>query len=161
MERTVSSSFTAWWKFLFPLPFIGTSAFDCYTLLAHPERIDGGRTWGNYLGSLVLYSATAWIVRQHARYRRVAIAPTGLLVSNYFREVLGPFAKVASVAYDWANGHRTPAPITVAFRETTDLGDAAVFFPSGGRDRKIAEGIANEIRERAGLVASITSAPAG
>jgi hypothetical protein len=150
-EETVSSSFTPWWKFLFPALLIAFNAWSSYDFVAHPERWTGGRTWGSAFGVLLFWAFTVLLVRQNAHYRRVKITESGLLVSNYFQEIHVPFTNVASVTYDRSSGYKIPATVKIFFREATPLGREAEFFPRGRRDRAIAEGIVAEIGMRAGL----------
>jgi hypothetical protein len=158
-EETLYSSFTPWWKFLFPMLFIAFNAWSTYDFVARPSLWKGGRTWGDGFGLLLFWAFTVLLVRQNVRYRRVKITESGLLVSNYFHEIHVPFTNVASVTYDPSSGYRIPATVKIFFREATPLGHEAEFFPRGRRDRAIAEGIVAEIGMRAGLALQKTTLP--
>jgi hypothetical protein len=128
-ERELSSAWTFSAKFVFPAVWI--AGFGLGTILLW----FGGLQYGNnalpppqvkfmFLGMWLLGSAfTLWA---NAGLKRVRLDGGQLLVSNYVREIRIPFSAITDVKQNrWLNSR----PITIYFRDATELGDRATFIP--------------------------------
>lgn len=90
------------------------------------------------------------IVLINAGLKRVRIDEFHLYVSNYVQEICIPFTSIIDVKQNrWISSR----PITIYFRDTTELGDKATFMPK--RHFRIRfwriDPVVNELKQLAGL----------
>jgi hypothetical protein len=153
-ERTLSSAWTFWAKFLFPAVWI--SGFGLGTILLWSgDLVDRNNATPPpqlkfvFLGVWIL--ATTFILWTSAGLKRVRMDERRLYVSNFVREIEVPFSAIMDVKQNrWINSR----PITIYFRDTTEFGDKATFMPK----RRIQfwqfwriDSIVNELKQLAGL----------
>jgi hypothetical protein len=88
------------------------------------QRIAAPTSEVRVLGVWLLGSAfTLWA---NAGLKRVRLDGRQLFVSNYVREIRIPFSAITDVKQNrWLNSR----PITIYFRDATELGDRATFIP--------------------------------
>ena len=152
-ERTLSSAWTFWAKFVFPAVWItgfGTGTIQLW-LGGHdnnnampPPEMKFMFLAGWLLGSVFMLWASAGL-------KRVRIDDQRLYVSNYVKEISIPFGAIVDVQQNrWLNSR----PVTIYFRETTELGDTAKFMPKW-RIRALfwrVDPVVNELKELAGII---------
>lgn len=69
---------------------------------------------------------SAFILWGCSRLKRVRVDESGLLVSNYLKEIRIPFDDILDVTENrWINIH----PVTIHFRQSTPFGERVVFMP--------------------------------
>jgi hypothetical protein len=130
-ERTLSSAWTFWTKFLFPAIWI--LAFGYGTFLW-----SGGPPQTSFVFLVV------WIVK------RVRMDERQLYVSNYIQEIQIPFSAITEVKQNrWINSR----PITIYFRDATQFGDKVTFMPKQRIQFWSVDPVVNELKRLAGLVA--------
>ena len=111
-ERTLSSTWTFWAKFLFPAIWI--LAFGYVTFFW-----SGGPSQTRFVFLIVWIAGTASILWAHAGLKRVRMDERQLYMSNYFREIDVPFSAITNVKQNrWINSR----PITIYFRDATQFG---------------------------------------
>ena len=128
-ERTLSSAWTFWTKFIFPAVWI--SAVGIGTVLLWSDGFVGGdnasppsQTKFVVLGVWIL--GTTFILWISAGLKRVRMDERQLHVSNYLREISVPFSEIIDVRQNrWINSR----PITIYFRDATEFGGKATFIP--------------------------------
>ncbi len=134
MERTLSLRHTALLKFVLPPIWIGIVVYGVWQLWSNPEAVLVAREAG--AASLVLRWLLVALVAASllvlfafvVPLKRVRLAPDGLRVSNYRREVTMPFRAVARVRQNWLPTFRL---ITLDLRTATALGRRVIFMPAG------------------------------
>ena len=138
-ERTLSSAWTFWTKFLFPAIWI--LAFGYVTFL-----------WsgGQFVFLVVWMAGTTSILWFYVGLKRVRMDERHLYVSNYFREIYVPFSAITDVKQNrWINSR----PITIYFRDATQFGDKVTFMPKQRIQFWSVDPVVNELKQLAGLVA--------
>jgi|SRR5665213_3216230 len=152
-ERTLSSAWTFWTKFLLPVVWISAFGFGAILHLSS-ALIDRNHAAPQdkfvFLGVWILGSA--FILWTGVRLKRVRMDERQLHVSNYFREIAVPFSAITDVKQNrWINIR----PITIYFRDATELGDKATFMPKQRIQfqfwRMDMDPVVNELRQLAGL----------
>ncbi len=151
-ERTLSSAWTFYAKFVFPPIWI--LGFGIGTILLW----SGGLNDGNpalpppqmklaFLAVLVL--GTAFILWTSAGLKRVRMDERQLYVSNFVREIQVPFNEIIDVRQNrWLKSR----PITVQFRDATAFGGQATFMPKWRFQLFLrTDPIVGELRQLAGL----------
>ena len=154
-ERTLSSAWTFWAKFIFPAIWI--SAFGVGAILFW----SGGFVDGNHAApppqikfvfAGLWIAGTALILWTNAGLKRVRTDERQLYVSNYLQEIDVPFSAITDVSQNrWLNSR----PVTIHFGYATELGDTATFMP---RQRiriqfwRI-DPVVDELKQLAGIVA--------
>jgi hypothetical protein len=152
-KRTLSSAWTFSAKFVFPVVWI--SGFGLGTILlwlggfhdrnnaVPPPQLKFVFLVVWVLGSIFIFWASAGL-------KRVRIDERHLQVSNYVREICIPFTAIIDVKQNrWINSR----PITIYFRDTTELGDRATFMPKQRFRIKFwrTDPVVNELKQLAGL----------
>ena len=142
-ERTLSSAWTFWAKFL--LPAIWISAFGYVTVLW-----SGGPPQTKFVFLVVWIVGTTSILWVYAGLKRVRVDERQLYVSNYIEEIHIPFSAITEVKQNrWIN----PRPITIYFRDATQFGDKVTFMPKQRIQFWSVDPVVNELKQLAGLVA--------
>ena len=161
MQRTLSVRLTGLLKFVLPPVWIGIVGYGFWQLWSRPAEVlvDGDTsamtpalTWLFFvLLALSLVVLFAFVVP----LKRVRLAPEGLHVSNYVREITVPFSAIARVRQDWLPTFRL---ITLDLRAKTLLGRRVIFMPAGPRrmafwrpDYWREDALVSELRRLAGL----------
>ena len=93
-------------------------------------------------------AGSAFILWACGRLKRVRVDDSGLLVSNYLKEVRIPFDDIRAVTENrWLNIH----PVTIIFRRCTPFGDHIVFMPRLRFFSWRSHPVVNELRKLAGI----------
>jgi hypothetical protein len=153
-ERTLSSAWTLWAKFVFPVLVLGfglgtTILLWSDGLVDRNGAIPPPQVKFVFLSVWVL--GMTFILWTSAGLKRVRMDERQLHVSNYVREIDVPFSAIIDVRQNrWLNSR----PITIYFREPTEFGDKATFMP----ERRIQfwqflrlDPVVNELKQLAGL----------
>jgi hypothetical protein len=152
-KRTLSSAWTFSAKFVFPAVWI--SGFGLGTILLwfggfhdRNNALPPPQMKFAFLAVWVLGSTL--IVLINAGLKRVRIDEFHLYVSNYVQEICIPFTSIIDVKQNrWISSR----PITIYFRDTTELGDKATFMPK--RHFRIRfwriDPVVDELKQLAGL----------
>lgn len=134
MDRTISSSITFFFKYIFPVVWISGFGFGTLKLLFQPQDMifNGGRgaaTPADQLLFLVVWGfGSAFVLWGTVPLKRVCLKANGLSVSNYRREILIPFGAIERVSQDlFMNGRY----VTIYFRYETPFGRRIKFIPAG------------------------------
>ena len=96
MERTISASTTFFFKYVFPLLWIGGFGIGSLKLLFDPRNVvfngvRGAATPADQLLFLATWIAgSAFLLWLSIPLKRVRLRPDGLSVSNYLREIAIP-----------------------------------------------------------------------
>ena len=142
-ERTLSSAWTFWTKFLFPAIWI--LAFGYVTFLW-----SGAPPQTKFVFLVVWIVGTTSILWAYPGLKRVRMDERQLYVSNYFRETYVPFSAITDVKQNrWINSR----PITIYFRDATQFGDRVTFMPKQRIQFWSVDPVVNELKRLAGLVA--------
>lgn len=131
--RTLSSSWTLFWKCIFPTIMIGGLAAGTVYCFLNAESIrtqnvnQPGPDIKWLMLSVTLMSAIgSWYAVM--RLKRVRLGSGQLYVSNYFTEIVVPLSNVAEVSdRSLINIH----PLTIRFHTKTGFGLEVVFIPRG------------------------------
>ena len=142
-ERTLSSAWTFWMKFVFPAIWI--LAFGYVTFLW-----SGGPPQTKFVFLVVWIVGTTSILWVYAGLKRVRMDERQLYVSNYFQEIYVPFSAITDVKQNrWINSR----PITICLRDATQFGDKLTFMPKQRIQFWSLDPVVNELKQLAGLVA--------
>ena len=142
-ERTLSSAWTFWTKFLFPAIWI--LAFGYGTFLW-----SGGPPQTSFVFLVVWIVGTTSILWFYVGLKRVRMDERQLYVSNYIQEIQIPFSTITEVKQNrWINSR----PITIYFRDATQFGDKVTFMPKQRIQFWSVDPVVNELKRLAGLVA--------
>jgi hypothetical protein len=142
-ERTLSSAWTFWAKFL--LPAIWISAFGYVTVLW-----SGGPSQMKFVFLVVWIAGTTSILWAYAGLKRVRMDERQLYVSNYIQDIHIPFSAITEVKQNrWINFR----PITIYFRDATQFGDKVTFMPKQRIQFWSIDPVVNELKRLAGVVA--------
>jgi hypothetical protein len=142
-ERTLSSAWTFWTKFLFPAIWI--LGFGYVTLFW-----SGGPPETKFVFLVVWIVGTTSILWVYVGLKRVRMDEQQLYVSNYIQEIHIPFSAITEVKQNrWINSR----PITIYFRDATQFGDKVTFMPKQRIQFWSVDPVVNELKRLAGLVA--------
>jgi hypothetical protein len=142
-ERTLSSAWTFWTKFLFPAIWI--LAFGYVTFFW-----SGGPPQTNFVFLIVWIVGTTSVLWFYVGLKRVRMDERQLYVSNYIQEIHIPFSAITEVKQNrWINSR----PITIYFRDATQFGDKVTFMPKQRIQFWSVDPVVNELKQLAGLVA--------
>jgi hypothetical protein len=142
-ERTLSSAWTFWTKFLFPAIWI--FGFGYVTLFW-----SGGPQETKFVFLVVWIVGTTSILWVYVGLKRIRMDERQLYVSNYIQEVQIPFSAITEVKQNrWINSR----PITIYFRDATQFGDKVTFMPKQRIQFWSVDPVVNELKRLAGLVA--------
>jgi hypothetical protein len=153
-KNDLSSAWTFPTKFVFPALWIsgfglGTGSLWLDAFHGRNGEFPPSSMKFVFLGVWIVGSA--FILWACARLKRVRVDERQLFVSNYLREICIPFSTIRDVRQNrWLNIR----PITIYFREVTEVGDRATFMPK----RRIAirfwrvDPVVDELRQLAGLL---------
>jgi hypothetical protein len=128
-ETTLSSAWTFWAKFVFPVVMLGfglgtTIIIWSNDLIDRNGAIPPPQVKFGFLSFLI--AAMTLILWTSAGLKRVHMDERQLYVSNYVREIAVPFSAITDVRQNrWLNSR----PVTIYFREATEFGDKATFMP--------------------------------
>ncbi len=155
-ERTLSSAWTFWMKFVFPAIWI--SGFGIVAILIsfgglndRSNTMPPPQTKFVFLGTWIL--VTTLVLRISAGLKRVRMDDRQLYVSNYIREISVPFSEITDVRQNrWINSR----PITIYFRDATEFGGKATFMPKWRMQLLFwrTDPVVSELRQLAGLAGS-------
>ena len=142
-ERTLSSAWTFWTKFLFPAIWILAFGYVAFFWSGAPPQT-------KFVFLIVWIAGTTSILWAYAGLKRVRMDERQLYVSNYFREIDVPFSAITNVKQNrWINSR----PITIYFRDATQFGDRVTFMPKQRIQFWRIDPVVNELKQLAGLVA--------
>jgi hypothetical protein len=131
MQRTLSSSLTVVWKFLFPTVWIsgfgaGTAGVWLGAFRGPDHELPPDAMRWIFVGVWLIASTfLVWFAR---RLHRVSLHDGVLTVSNYFREISVPLANVSRVTQSYMS---RPPTITIHLHHPTLFGQRIVFVPAG------------------------------
>lgn len=146
-EKTLSSDWTLWTKFIFPSGWI--LGFGSAAILLGSRVINDAMPALPAFGFFVAWIlATALVFWMGAGLKRVRMDERQLYVSNYFRETSIPFTAISDVKQ---NRWLSTCPITIYFRDATDFGDKVKFMPKKRLQFWRIDPIVNELKQLAGL----------
>ena len=154
-ERTLSSAWTFWGKFIFPAVWIlgfgfGTLQLWLGNLVDGNSALPPSQIKFVFLGVWIL--GTTFTLWTGAGLKRVRMDERQLHVSNYFREIHVPFSEITDVRQNrWINSR----PITIYFRDATEFGGKVTFMPKW-RIRLFwrTDPVVSELEQLAGLARS-------
>ena len=144
-ERTLSSDWTPWVKFVFPVVWIvgfGLGSAALWSGAAKdtiPPPLGFFATW---------IAGTAFILWASVGLKRIRADDRQLYVSNYRRETSVPFSAIADVKQ---NRWLSTKPITIHFKEATEFGDKVTFMPKQRFAFWSDDPTVGELRKLAGL----------
>ena len=152
-ERTLSSAWTFWMKFIFPAVWISGFGFAAAQLWLG-NLVDANHALPppqlRFVFPAVWVLGTTLILWTSAGLKRVRMDQRQLHVSNYIREISVPFDEITDIRQNrWLNSR----PITIHFRDATAFGGKATFMPKW----RIhwwpwrADPVVGELRQLAGL----------
>jgi len=146
MTRNLSSPITTlFWKFVFPIFWIGFASFGTYAAWFHPEQWRNGVSpWDQWATTAMMVIGTVLLVPHAAKMCSVRLDDDGLTISNYWRQAHVPFAVIADVEFRPMKG---PPRVSLTFRCPTPLGRHVVFIP----DAPSIEALVADLRTRARL----------
>jgi hypothetical protein len=155
-ERTLSSAWTFWLKFIFPavwIPVFGLVTIQLWlgNLVGGNNALPPPQMKFMFFGAWVL--GTTFILWASAGLKRVRIDERQLYVSNYIREICVPFGEITDVRQNrWLNSR----PITIHFRDATEFGGKATFMPKQRIQLLFwrAHPVVDELKQLAGLEGS-------
>lgn len=137
MQRTLSVRYTFLLKFVLPPLWIGGCGYGVWLLWFRPEDALVDREAGAATVALLRWLFLALFaigvllaVAFAVPLKRVRLAPDGLRISNYFREIAVPLSEVGDVRQNWLPTYRM---VTLDLRTETPLGRRVIFFPAGPR----------------------------
>lgn len=121
-SKRLSSRFTFFYKLILPAVWLAGFGFATAVLVVNPPAIGPSPL---LLAALWLLGAAIFL-RLGFPLKKVMATESGLLVSNYRREVLVPYDRIAGVR---ENKWWSIRPITVELRSPCDFGRRFVFMP--------------------------------
>ena len=135
MERTLSVRHTGVLKFVLPPVWIVFFGYGVWQVWSRPEDVldaDAGLTTAVLKWIFVaLFAASLGVLFAFVLpLKRVRLAPDGLRVSNYVREITVPFGAIARVRQSWLPTFRL---VTLDLRTETPLGRRVIFMPAGAQ----------------------------
>ena len=161
MQRTLSVRHTALLKFVLPPIWIGVVGYGVWQLSSNPEMVlvdreAGAATIALRWLLLALVAASLLVLFAFVvPLKRVRLAPDGLLVSNYLREITVPFRAIARVRQNWLPTFRL---VALDLRTDTTLGRRVIFMPAATQrmafwraDYWREDALVDELRRFAGL----------
>jgi hypothetical protein len=142
-ERTLSSAWTFWTKFLFPAIWIIAFGYVTFLWSGIPPET-------KFVFLVVWIAGTTSILWAYAGLKRVRMDERQLYVSDYFREICVPLSAITDVNQNrWINSR----PITIYFRDATQFGDKVKFMPKQRIQFWRIDPVVKELKQLAGLVA--------
>ncbi len=146
-ERTLSSDWTLWAKFIFPVVWIVGFGLGSAALWLGAAKDIVPPLLGLFAAWI---AGTAFILWANVGLKRIRADDHQLHVSNYLREISVPFNAIADVKQNrWLNFR----PVTIYFRDSTEFGDKATFMPK--RQFRLqfwrTDPVVNELKQLAGL----------
>jgi len=153
-DRTLSSAWTFWTKFVLPAAWIlilGTGNILLWSgnQVGKDNTVPPPEMKFAHLGAWIL--GTAFILWFSVGLKRVRIGEGQLHLSNYVREIAVPFSAITDVKQDRWLSHR---PVTIYFRDATEFGDKVKFIPKQTFQFRFwrADPVVEELKQLAGLV---------
>jgi hypothetical protein len=153
-EGTLSSAWTFWAKFIFPIFWISIFGVGAISLWFGDFR---GRDNTMPPPQMKFIFMSVWVLGStlilwaNAALKQVRIGEHQLHISNYIREISVPFSSIIDVKQNrWLNSR----PVTIYFRDATEFGDTATFMPK--RHFRVQfwriDPVVNELKQLAGLL---------
>ena len=155
-ETTLSSAWTFWTKFIFPVVWIslvGTGAVLLWLGNLVPGNAPTPPSQMKFAFLALWMVGTTLILWFSAGLKRVRIDARQLYVSNYIREISVPFSEIVDVRQNrWINYR----PVTIYFRDATEFGGKATFMPKRRMQLLFwrTDPVVGELRQLAGLADS-------
>jgi hypothetical protein len=133
IERTLSVPQTGLLKFVLPVVWVALGGYAVWRVWTRPEEVldaDAGLGTAALKWTFLVLLAAGLIVLLAfvVPLKRVRLAPDGLRISNYIREITVPFSAIAAVRQNWLPTFRL---ITIDLRTETPLGQRVIFMPAG------------------------------
>jgi hypothetical protein len=131
VEQTLSSSLTAWWKFIFPAVWIsgfGAAALGLWLGVFRGRGHKPPPDWMRWQFLAMWLIGSAFLVWFSRRLHRVSIHDGVLTASNYFRTISVPLAAISRVRQSYLSN---PQMISIYLDRQTGLGRKIVFVPRG------------------------------
>ena len=161
MQRTLSFRHTGLLKFALPPIWLGIVSYGVWQLWSRPEDVlvdyDAGPATAALTWLFLALVAVSLLVMFAfvLPLKRVRLAPDGLRVSNYVREINIPFGEIARVRQNWLPTFRL---VTLDLRTETPLGRRVIFMPAGSQrmafwraEYRREDDLVSELRRLAGL----------
>ena len=128
---TISSPLTFFYKFLFPIPFVGmVVALACQMFLTDRGMLDKfGHPIPGWIAWLVFLGTTAmvtWCGISCWRLKRVSLDDNALFVSDYFQRISVPLTDLESVE---ETRSVSPRQVILKFGRVTEFGTTVRFMP--------------------------------
>ena len=150
-QRTISSAYTFWMKFVFPPFWIFGFGFGTFIVWFGTARGRNGEPPPEiikYIFALVWITGTSFILWLAIRLKRVRLDARNLYVSKGLREIAVPLEEISQVTeIRWINAH----PITIHFKNATACGTNIMFMPTRRLALWSAHPIVAELKQLAGL----------
>jgi hypothetical protein len=140
-ERTLSSAWTFFTKFLLPPIWILTFGYATFLWSDGPPQM-------KFVFLVAWIAGTTSILWINVGLKRVRMDERQLYVSNYVQEIHIPFSAITDVKQNrWLNSR----PITICFRDVTEFGDQVRFIPKQSFQFWRTDPVVNELKQLAGL----------
>lgn len=124
--RTLSSALTFWMKCLFPAIWIsmfGSATLALFLSAMHDHSAPSAPEWIKWQFLAIWIAGSVFILWGCAGLKKVRMDESGLLVSNFVKEVRIPFTDICDVTENrWINIH----PVTIHLRRPHHL-ESALF----------------------------------
>jgi hypothetical protein len=152
-ERSLSSAYTFWFKFVLPAGWIfgfGFGAIQLWFGVLHDRNNAMPPPEMKFVFAGIWILGSVFSLWAGAALKRVRIGEGRLHISNYVREICVPFSAIMDVQQNrWINFR----PITIYFRDATEFGDKATFMPKPRFSFKFwrVDPVVDELRQLAGL----------
>jgi hypothetical protein len=149
-QRTISSAYTFWMKFVFPIFWIVTFGFGTFTVWFGTAGRNGEPPPDviKCIFTVIWMVGTSFLLWLAIRLKRVRIDARNLYVSKGFREITIPLEEISRVTeIRWINAH----PITIHFKNATACGANIMFMPTRRFALWSAHPIVAELKQLAGL----------
>lgn len=144
-ERTLSSGWTPWMKFILPVVWIVGFASGGAALWSGAAKGTIPPPFGFFAAWI---AGTAFILWATVGLKRIRADDRELHVSNYLREMSVPFGAIADVRQ---NRWLSTKPITIHFKDKTEFGDHVTFMPKQRFQFWSDDPTVGELRKLAGL----------
>lgn len=150
MKSKISSLWTFFAKFIFPLPFFVFALLQIISVWSAKNSTTNGTTWPPLLVYLWL-GFPLGVVVSFGNVKRIYMDKQNLYISNYLKEIVVPIRNVQSVE-EYPGPRLRPAKIR--FREATAFGMQVAFIPRDSHPPWRRSVVVSELRKMADLLDS-------
>ena len=155
--RRLSSSWTWFYKFVFPPLWIGGFGFAAVLLLQDPQAAHSTQDTGNpgLIFLVMLIAVSLLMYATCMRFKYVELDNSELVISNYRDTIRVPLRDIESV---WASRMINPEIMSLRFRTPTQFGTRIIFMPPmrfqlGFTQHPLAKELEEMVRRAQGAVA--------